>query len=155
MIYSTQDALGIARPTRTPGGAVRDRLRDHDAADRGRAQGRARRGARKLLGVLQSRADAAGDHPCLRTILGQRRSRTACNSTASSGRPTSAPSSAAGPTNSCRSEFGKPVVIAGFEPLDVMQSALMLVRQINQGRCTVENQYTRAVTATATARPRR
>jgi hydrogenase expression/formation protein HypD len=43
-------------------------------------------------------------------------------------------------------EFGKPVVIAGFEPLDVMQSALMLVRQINQGRCAVENQYTRAVT---------
>lgn len=43
--------------------------------------------------------------------------------------------------------FGKPVVIAGFEPLDVMQSALMLVRQINQGRCEVENQYTRAVTA--------
>ena len=43
-------------------------------------------------------------------------------------------------------EFGKPVVIAGFEPLDVMQSALMLVRQINDGRCAVENQYTRAVT---------
>ena len=43
-------------------------------------------------------------------------------------------------------EFGKPVVIAGFEPLDVMQSALMLVRQINQGRREVENQYTRAVT---------
>ena len=43
-------------------------------------------------------------------------------------------------------EFEKPVVIAGFEPLDVMQSALMLVRQINQGRCRVENQYTRAVT---------
>jgi hydrogenase expression/formation protein HypD len=38
------------------------------------------------------------------------------------------------------------VVIAGFEPLDVMQSALMLVRQINAGRCEVENQYTRAVT---------
>jgi hydrogenase expression/formation protein HypD len=44
------------------------------------------------------------------------------------------------------SEFGKPVVIAGFEPLDVMQSTLMLVRQINDGRCLVENQYTRAVT---------
>jgi hydrogenase expression/formation protein HypD len=43
-------------------------------------------------------------------------------------------------------EFGKPVVIAGFEPLDVMQSTLMLVRQINGHRCTVENQYTRAVT---------
>jgi hydrogenase expression/formation protein HypD len=43
-------------------------------------------------------------------------------------------------------DFAKPVVIAGFEPLDVMQSTLMLIRQINEGRCTVENQYTRAVT---------
>jgi len=43
-------------------------------------------------------------------------------------------------------EFGKPVVIAGFEPLDVMQSSLMLIRQINAGRAEVENQYTRAVT---------
>jgi len=42
-------------------------------------------------------------------------------------------------------QFGVPVVIAGFEPLDVMQSALMLVRQLNEGRCEVENQYTRAV----------
>ena len=43
-------------------------------------------------------------------------------------------------------EFRKPVVIAGFEPLDVMQSILMLIRQINAGRAEVENQYTRAVT---------
>ena len=43
-------------------------------------------------------------------------------------------------------EFAKPVVIAGFEPLDVMQSILMLIRQINEGRAEVENQYTRAVT---------
>ncbi|MBU6297980.1 MAG: hydrogenase formation protein HypD [Alphaproteobacteria bacterium] len=42
-------------------------------------------------------------------------------------------------------EFEKPVVIAGFEPLDVMQAILMLVRQVNDGRCEVENQYTRAV----------
>jgi hydrogenase expression/formation protein HypD len=42
-------------------------------------------------------------------------------------------------------EYRKPVVIAGFEPLDVMQSVLMLVRQINTGRYEVENQYTRAV----------
>jgi len=44
-------------------------------------------------------------------------------------------------------EFGKPVVIAGFEPLDVMQSALMLIRQINEGRHEVENEYTRVVTS--------
>ena len=43
-------------------------------------------------------------------------------------------------------EFGVPVVIAGFEPLDVMQATLMLVRQLNEGRCLVENQYSRAVT---------
>lgn len=43
-------------------------------------------------------------------------------------------------------EFQKPVVIAGFEPLDVMQSALMLIRQINEGRHEVENEYTRVVT---------
>lgn len=42
--------------------------------------------------------------------------------------------------------YRKPIVIAGFEPLDVMQSALMLIRQINAGRCAVENEYTRAVT---------
>jgi hydrogenase expression/formation protein HypD len=43
--------------------------------------------------------------------------------------------------------FRKPVVIAGFEPLDVMQAIRMLVRQVNEGRAEVENEFTRAVTA--------
>jgi hydrogenase expression/formation protein HypD len=43
-------------------------------------------------------------------------------------------------------EYEKPVVVAGFEPLDVMQAILMLVRQVNEGRHEVENQYIRAVT---------
>ena len=43
-------------------------------------------------------------------------------------------------------EYRKPVVIAGFEPLDVMQAILMLVRQVNDGRAEVENEFTRAVT---------
>ncbi len=42
-------------------------------------------------------------------------------------------------------EFQKPVVIAGFEPLDVMQATLMLLRQLNEGRYEVENEYTRVV----------
>jgi hydrogenase expression/formation protein HypD len=42
-------------------------------------------------------------------------------------------------------EYRKPVVIAGFEPLDVMQAILMLVRQSNDGRAEVENEFTRAV----------
>jgi hydrogenase expression/formation protein HypD len=43
-------------------------------------------------------------------------------------------------------EYAKPVVIAGFEPLDVMQAVLMLIEQVNQGRAEVENEFTRAVT---------
>ncbi len=43
-------------------------------------------------------------------------------------------------------EYRKPVVVAGFEPLDLLQAILMLVRQINEGRAEVENQFTRAVT---------
>jgi len=42
--------------------------------------------------------------------------------------------------------YHKPVVIAGFEPLDIMQSTLMLIRQLNEKRHDVENEYTRAVT---------
>jgi len=42
---------------------------------------------------------------------------------------------------------GLPVVVAGFEPLDVMQAVLQLVRQVNEGRAAVENEYSRAVTA--------
>jgi len=42
--------------------------------------------------------------------------------------------------------YGKPVVIAGFEPLDVMKAIEMLVRQANEGRAEVENEFTRAVT---------
>jgi hydrogenase expression/formation protein HypD len=44
-------------------------------------------------------------------------------------------------------EYQRPVVIAGFEPLDVLQATLMLIRQLNDGRSEVENQYTRAVNA--------
>lgn len=45
-------------------------------------------------------------------------------------------------------DYHKPVVIAGFEPLDVIQAILMLVRQVNDGRSEIENEYRRAVTET-------
>ncbi len=41
--------------------------------------------------------------------------------------------------------YRKPVVIAGFEPLDMMQATLMLLRQLNAGRYEVENEYIRVV----------
>ena len=41
--------------------------------------------------------------------------------------------------------YRKPIVIAGFEPLDILQSVWMLLKQLNTGRCEVENQYARVV----------
>jgi hydrogenase expression/formation protein HypD len=41
--------------------------------------------------------------------------------------------------------YGKPLVTAGFEPLDILAAIVMLLTQIKEGRCTVENQYTRCV----------
>jgi hydrogenase expression/formation protein HypD len=42
-------------------------------------------------------------------------------------------------------EHGRPLVVSGFEPLDVLQAVYMVVRQLTEGRCEVENQYTRVV----------
>jgi hydrogenase expression/formation protein HypD len=41
--------------------------------------------------------------------------------------------------------YGKPLVTAGFEPLDILQAIVMLLLQIREGRCEVENQYSRVV----------
>lgn len=42
--------------------------------------------------------------------------------------------------------YQKPIVISGFEPLDVMYSILMLIEMINRNEHGIKNQYTRAVT---------
>jgi len=43
------------------------------------------------------------------------------------------------------SRYQVPIVITGFEPLDLLEGTLMAVRQLEQGRVEVENQYARAV----------
>ena len=57
-----------------------------------------------------------------------------------------------GPYEGFAKTHRKPVVIAGFEPLDVMQAILMLVRQVNDGRAEIENEFTRAVSREGNAR---
>ena len=42
-------------------------------------------------------------------------------------------------------EFAMPLTISGFEPVDLLESILMLVRQINAAEARIENQYKRAV----------
>jgi hydrogenase expression/formation protein HypD len=41
--------------------------------------------------------------------------------------------------------YHKPMVVAGFEPLDILQSIWMVLKQIIEGRCEIENQYARIV----------
>ena len=42
-------------------------------------------------------------------------------------------------------KYHVPIVVTGFEPLDILQGVFMCVRQLEQGRGEVENQYTRSV----------
>ena len=42
-------------------------------------------------------------------------------------------------------EYKRPVVVSGFEPVDVMEGVLMILKQFNEGRCENEIQYKRAV----------
>jgi hydrogenase expression/formation protein HypD len=43
------------------------------------------------------------------------------------------------------SKYRVPIVVTGFEPVDILQGILMTVRQLEEGRTEVENQYARAV----------
>ena len=42
-------------------------------------------------------------------------------------------------------DYGKPVVVSGFEPLDILESILLILRQLDAGEARVENQYKRIV----------
>jgi hydrogenase expression/formation protein HypD len=42
-------------------------------------------------------------------------------------------------------EFGKPLVVSGFEPLDLLQAVAMVLQQLAEGRAEIENQYSRVV----------
>ena len=100
-------------------------------------QARARQ-VSQLQRVLQPRHDRPADqgHPGV--------ART-CASTGSSARATCRRSSGSGPTGSCRPSTASRLVTAGFEPLDILQAIAMLLAQIREGRCEVENQYSRVV----------
>ncbi|MFP4683815.1 MAG: hydrogenase formation protein HypD [Ectothiorhodospira sp.] len=51
-------------------------------------------------------------------------------------------------------DLARPVVICGFEPVDLLQGILQLLRQLNAGRCEVENAYARVVAADGNPRAR-
>jgi hydrogenase expression/formation protein HypD len=43
-------------------------------------------------------------------------------------------------------DFHLPIVVGGFEPVDLLEAMRMLVAQLEEGRAEVENQYVRSVT---------
>lgn len=43
-------------------------------------------------------------------------------------------------------KYRVPIIVTGFEPLDILQGLTMLVKQLEEGRAEVENQYSRSVT---------
>ncbi|MDR2801088.1 MAG: hydrogenase formation protein HypD [Desulfovibrio sp.] len=51
-------------------------------------------------------------------------------------------------------EFGKPGVVGGFEPADILQSLLLMIRMRNRGEAEIQNQYRRAVEAGGNAKAR-
>ena len=144
MVYSTLDAIRIAEAepnrevvffaigfeTTTPPTALALRMAREKRLD-------------QFLDLLQSRDDARRRCAQFSTVRAEDRD---VASRASSAPRMSARSSARAPYETFARDYGKPVVVAGFEPLDVMQAILMLIRQINEGRYEVENQYIRAVT---------
>lgn len=42
-------------------------------------------------------------------------------------------------------KYKVPIVVTGFEPLDILQGIYMCIKQLEEGRCELENQYARAV----------
>jgi hydrogenase expression/formation protein HypD len=51
--------------------------------------------------------------------------------------------------------YGVPIVVTGFEPLDILQGITMCVRQLEENRAVVENQYSRSVRREGNAEARR
>ena len=86
-------------------------------------------------GVARARAAGDGGHPAGARTTASRRS---------SDPATSAPSWATASTSDSRA-VRVPIVITGFEPVDLLEGILLAVRQLEAGRAEVENQYARAV----------
>ena len=51
-------------------------------------------------------------------------------------------------------DFGMPIVVGGFEPVDILESVLMLIRQLEAGEAKLENQYVRSVSPQGNGRAR-
>ena len=139
IVYSPADALKLARDESRPARDVlRHRLRDHRAFHRAHAD--ARQGARASA-ISPSSATTSPSFPASARFSIRR----TCASTLSSGPGHVSTVIGCRPYEWIARNEGKPIVVSGFEPLDILQSIVMLLRQFEQGEAKVENQYKRVV----------
>lgn len=143
MVYSTQDALKVARDnprrevvflaigfeTTTPPTAVAIKQAQVEGLKNFSVFCNHVLTPAAMQAILDT--PASGEAPAIDALLGPSHVSTVIGSR---------------PYERLAEKYAMPIVIAGFEPLDVMQSVLMSLRQLNQGRHEVENEYTRAVT---------
>ncbi len=137
---SIRRSMPCSRPrqSRSRGRFLRRRLRDHRAGQRHGGLPRQARRATEFLDAGLARAGAAGHarHP-------RRRRPTGCR--ASSPPAMSAPSWATRNISRSRHSYRVPIVVTGFEPLDILEGIYLCVQQLEQGRGEVENQYAASV----------
>jgi hydrogenase expression/formation protein HypD len=136
IVYSPLDAVELARRHPGPrGGVLRGRLRDHGTRQRHGGLACAPAGARELLGprVPCDRAARDDRHP---RVAGQPRT----------GVPRGGPrvhGHGLGGVRAARRHYRVPIVVTGFEPVDILEGITMAVTQLEAGRHAVENQYVR------------
>ena len=140
VVYSPLDARSHrARQPAAARGLLRDRLRDHRTRQRDGASIQAQATGRRRTSRCWCR-----------TCWCRRRWRRSCES------PDNRVQAFLGPGHVCAvmgyreyealcARYRVPIVITGFEPVDLLEGILMAVRQLEAGRAEVENQYARAV----------
>ena len=139
IVYSPLDAVKLAEQNPAQGSRLlRRRLRNHRARHRdGRLSGGAE-GPEELLAARLARAGAAGHGGDLMSSPDCRVQAflAAGHVCTVMGYEEYVPIAA---------KYHVPIVVTGFEPLDILQGVLMCVQQLESGRAEVENQYSRSV----------
>jgi hypothetical protein len=127
IVYSPSDALKLAAAqSRKARHVFRHRFRNHRALHRADADARQGRRHPQLLCLLQSRHHHSG-HP-----RDSRFARHALDAFIGPGHVSTV--IGCRPYEWIAQNEGKPIVVSGFEPLDMLQSIVMLLRQLKRGR---------------------
>ena len=141
IVYSPLDAVRLAQAEpRQAGGVLRDRLRDDGARERDDRDDGQAAGPHQLLAARLARARAAGDH-----ARSWSRRPAACRRFLAAGHVCTVMGMRE--YDPLVEEYHVPIVVTGFEPLDVLEGIRRALVQLEEGRAELENAYPRAVSS--------